>query len=164
MNEVESSGTVSKLPLVIAGGVVAIVLVVTIGLVAVRDPTVYEPGTPEAAVQNYVQASIDDDTDVLLSMLTEDLRGKCEADLTRWGHGDRYDNGEFRVELGDIEITQDAAIAELTFRYASSNGPFGGSGHSRDHQIFLVRIDDVWLVERATWPDHLAYYCAWDDR
>jgi hypothetical protein len=153
MVDTEVSSNVSKLPLLIMGAVLAIAVLVTVALIAGRDTKTYSPGTPEAAVQDFIQAGFDNDKPALLASLTTDARASCEADLARQRFDDHIYTEGLRAALEDMEMTNDdTAIAEVRFHQDNTNNLFDTSGWSHDERFTLTRIDGDWLIDKADWP------------
>ena len=153
MVDIEPSSSVSKLPLLIMGAVVAIAVLVTVALIVGRDTKTYSPGTPEAAVQDFIQAGFDNDMAMLLALLTTDARAVCEADIGRQRFDDDIYTEGLRAALKDMEITSDdTAIAEVRFHQDNTNDLFDTSGWSHDERFTLTRIDGDWLIDKADWP------------
>jgi hypothetical protein len=153
MVDTEPSNTVSKLPLLIMGAVVAIAVLVTVALIVGRDTKTYSPGTPEAAVQDFIQAGFDDDMPALMASLTTDARASCEADIERQRFDDYIYTEGLRAALEDMEIrSDDTAIAKVRFHQDNTNDLFDTSGWSHDERFTLTRIDGDWLIDNADWP------------
>jgi hypothetical protein len=153
MVDTEPPSSVSKLPLLIMGAVVAIAVLVTVALIMGRDTKTYSPGTPEAAVQDFIQAGFDNDMPALLASLTTDARTSCEAEIVRQRFDDNVYSEGLRAALEDMEITSDdTAIAEVQFHQDNTNNLFDTSGWSHDERFTLTRIDGDWLIDKADWP------------
>ena len=142
----------SKLPLLIMAAVVGLAVLVTIALVATRGPETYAPGTPEAALQDFLEAGFDGDTAAIFELVTDESRDRCQSasDRERFD-GDWYSDG-MRAELEDMTVTSDVATAEVRFHEGGANDPFSNSSWSYDERFTLVRVDGAWLIDRAGWP------------
>ncbi len=151
MATTDAPPTVSKLPLFIMGAVVALAALVTVGLLAVRSNETYDPGTPEAALQDFLQAAFDEDSEAMLGLLTESTRAECDnfVDELRF---DDFGADDLRAELEDMSVSGTSATAEVRFHQTGSNDPFNGSGWSFDERFILERVDGDWLVAKAGWP------------
>ena len=139
--------SVSRLPLVLMGAVaaLAVLLVVAFGL---RGPDTFEPGTPEAAVQDFLQAALDGDADAVVASLTPAAAQRCD-DL----RSDEFWRGsDTGFELDALSVSGDTARAEVTQRTSSRDDPFRGTWRNGGHVIELRRVDGEWKVERASWP------------
>jgi hypothetical protein len=144
---------VSKLPLVIIGAVVALAVLVVVALVAFRGPVEYAPGTPEAALQSFLQAGFDNqDQSVLFAMLTPDARARCERDAETGRYSSIWDSDGLRAELETMRIDGDKAVATVGFRHGNSTDPFNDYSYSFTDTYTLLRVDGKWLIDRAGWP------------
>lgn len=146
---------VSKLPLLIMGAVVALAVLVTVALVATSGTERYSPGTPEAALQDFLQASFDRDTDAVRALLTDDARADCRAAFDRGHVDDPYTDG-LRAELEDMSVTGTTATATVRFRQGNSSDPFDNSSWSYEERFVLHDVDGEWRIHRAGWPWALA--------
>ena len=81
MVDTEPSSSVSKLPLLIMGAVVAMAALITVGLIVGQGTKTYVAGTPEAAVQGFIQTGFDKDMSALLAAMATDARASCEAEI-----------------------------------------------------------------------------------
>lgn len=156
MTDENPTGGASKLPLVIMGAVVAMAALLTIVLVAVRGPTTFDEGTPEATLQSFLNAALDDDEPAMLALLTEGSRQRCEEELERWTYGRSWYNDNVRAGLDEIEIDGEAAEATVVLRRSDSNDPFDSSTWSSDESFKLERSEGDWLIARASWPHPFA--------
>lgn len=150
MTVTETPTAVSKLPLLIMGVVVGLAVLVTVALVAFRGNTNFEPGTPEAALQDFLEAGFDGESDVMIGLLTEPAQTKCRTDLER----DRFDSfsSEMRAELEDMSVTGTTASARVEFHHGGNSDPFDNSRWSFDEHFELEQVDGEWLVATAGWP------------
>ena len=131
-------------------GAIAVVALVAVAVAAVvltstREDTVYEPGSPEAAVQAYAEAWEAGDTDAAWEMLTPRAQSRVEEfefrraasweeDLpTRMWVDERHDFDE-RVEL-------DLAV-ERTW-----DGLFGPDRDIQRLRLRLIQIDGAWRID-----------------
>jgi len=144
-------GTVSRLPLVIGGGIVVAIVMLAVALLVGRGPKVYEPGTPEATIQNFVQAELDGDTEAMLETLTERLRNECGDSIEQWGDWWPRSNDGTRVELEQIEISGDEAHGVVLIRRSNSADPFDNSSWDNKAKFDLVKLDGDWLIDDSSW-------------
>lgn len=140
--------SVSRLPLVAMGALVVLAIFAAIAL-GLRGPTEFPDGTPEAAVQDYLQGVLDGDDDAVLAVLAADRVGPCRDDLAEYG---TYGVEGIGFELDEIQVTGDRARAELTQRSTSSGDPFGGTQRFGERYVDLRRENGEWKVDGASWP------------
>lgn len=144
---------VSRLPLVIMSVVIAMLALLTVAIVAGRSPASYPEGSPEAALQAFVTAVLDNDEDAVLALLTDEHRSRCRTEIDDESvYGRRWSEGDVRAELESIEVREERATAIVQFRNLDSDDPFGGSSWDRDHRFTLRDTEDGWLVDGAQWP------------
>ena len=152
MTAVEPPANVSKLPLLIIGAIVALVVLVTVALLSTSEPETYEPGTPEAALQEFLEAGFDGNTDAMFNLLTTESRAACEKARDR----NRFDDDAYfdglRAELLDMTATGSTATAKVRFHESSGNDPFDNATWSYDEKFWLERVDGAWLIDRGGWP------------
>lgn len=156
MAVVEPPTRVSKLPLLIMGAVVGVAVLVTIALVALRGPKTYDPGSPEAGLQDFLEASFDSDTDAMVDLLTDETRARCDNQLDERRFDNYSYNDGLRAELDEMSVEGATASAIVTFRQTDSNDPFDSSSWSYSERFELIQVEGVWLVDRAGWPYELA--------
>lgn len=140
---------VSRLPLLIMGAVIAMIALLTVALLATRSPATYPDGSPEAALQDFVTATLDDDDVTMLALLTDDARRSCGDEIDRI---DNWTRDDMRAELESIDVEASTAEASVRFRRVDSGDVFGGSSWDVEATFELIRVDGVWLVDRAGWP------------
>ena len=148
----EPPATVSKLPLLIIGAVVGLAVLVTVALIATSDTETYEPGTPEAALQDFLQAGFDGDSDAMFGLLTADSRAACETTRDQERFDEGSDSDGLRAELEGMTVEGATATAEVRFEHSSGNDPFDNSSWSYNERFRLERVDGAWLIDRAGWP------------
>ena len=152
MTAVEPPATVSKLPLLIIGAVVGLAVLVTVALLATSGTETYEPGTPEAALQDFLEAGIDGDSDAMFSLLTAESRAACENARDRNRFDDVTYSEGLHAELKEMTVTGSTATAKVRFHQSSGNDPFDNSTWSYDEQFRLEHVDGAWLIDRGGWP------------
>lgn len=109
----------------------------------------YDPDSPEAAAQAYIQALFDEDFDEARRYLSDDLQSRCRGvDLRLSGLEDTATFDEVRGDGDHAEIElrlSDSAVFPGEF-------PFRDYDWSTDTELELERIDGVWRITRAAWP------------
>jgi len=137
----------SRLPLIAIGAL--IVLAVVIGIAyGLSGPKDFADGTPEAALQDYLDAAIEGDAEAVLALLGAEQQQRCAEDLkdrlwVRDGVG---------FALDEVQVVGDTASATVNERY-SSGDPFGGTsrGGTQDFELRLEAAGD-WRITDASWP------------
>lgn len=132
--------------LMLAGMALALVIGATAILAVNREPVTYPPGSPEAAVQAYVQALLDGDEDAAAAWL--DPATDCEAgDLA-----EAHVPDDVRVTLRHAEIDGDVAEVEIGVTVTSGRGPFDTYEYEDHHRFELARSGEGWLITNRPWP------------
>lgn len=131
-------------------GAVAVLAIVTGVVVAGRDAPQLDPGSPEAAVQSYLEAVLDGDFTAAAGLLAPS--SECDAsDVAQ-----AYVPESARIVLTDTTVDGDRAVVTLDVTEGADGGPFGGEGFSRDERVTLERDAGDWKVAGSTW---LLYLC-----
>lgn len=138
-----------------AVGAVLLALLVLAALVGPgRDTVDYEPDTPEATVQAYFQALIDDRSSDAFDLYSTDLAAHCG----RFGR-DLYGTQVSRVVIEDVEIDEgegsdDPAAARVLVRITEtwSSGFLGSDQSTSTERLHLVVEDGRWVFGDVPWP------------
>lgn len=139
----------SRFALAVIGVLCLIAILVVVAFIFARSPQTFEPGTPEAAVQDFVIAVSDDDVDGAFLLLTPEAARRCSDVRDR----DAFNSSAGRSELREATVQGDTATLDLRFRQGSVNDPFGGGGWSTDYTFNLERdAEGVWLIDDPQWP------------
>lgn len=142
-----SAGT----PIIVAMAVFVVIAVVVAVALSGGNIVVYEPGTPEAAAQEYVQALFDDDYDAAYALLSPGLQSRCDAlELTGW----RHEPGE-SATFAETRVTGTTARIDVIVSsddYGPEPFAFGSNDFDRLVALELEFIDGHWLVADAPWP------------
>jgi len=137
--------------------VMALVLVgllaVTAIIVAVREPTRFDPGSPEAAVQDYLEAVLAEDAVSAHDMLSAVLQARCDIrDLE-----DRsYRSDGERIVLVGSTFDDAGAVVDVEFTASYSDGVFDYSQYSYEERFELAMFAGDWRIVEPPWP---YYWC-----
>lgn len=134
--------------LLVFGVVIVLAIVVTAIASAVNRPEPLEAGTPEAAVQAFVQAVIDGDEDAAAALLTERLEQRCDTRLDYYRGGD-----SLRASLGDVDVDGNAATVEVDF-VSASRDLFDSYQYDFSQEFDLVVENGEWRISRLDWPHY----------
>lgn len=132
----------------LAVGVVLLGLLVVAAVVGSnRNTADYEPGTPEAAVQAYFQALIDDRLSDAYELYSPELADTCDRSPF-----DAYSPSLSRVVLD--EVTTDGSEATVVVRITQTwdNGPLMVDESTFSETLSLVDEDGRWVFDRVPWP------------
>ena len=132
--------------LLVIGVVVVLLVVVTLAVLALQEPTTYDASTPEGVAQRYVQAVIDRDEDAAAGYLDDD-QACDEADLRL-----AYVPESIRIVLRETRIDGDGAEVDL----AITQGGGLGAGFTEEATLVMASTPDGWRISEPPWP---MYYC-----
>lgn len=152
MAEVAPGGRASKLPLLIMGAVVTLAVLVTVAIVAFPRTESFEPGSPEAVVQQFIEAGLDDDETSALDLLTSSARRSCVSEFDDRQSSPAYFGDELRAILQSTTIDGDDATVDIEFRRSNADDPFDSTTRTFESRYTLIRVGDEWQVDRAGWP------------
>ena len=148
--------SVSGTALLFGAGAVILVAIIGIALLAGSDVTEYDPGTPEAAAQNYLQALIDEDYTTAHALLSPRLQIRCrDYELSR-EYGPEMD----RVVFEDVRHLDTSTVITLritTLGYSAEPLP-SVMRDEIDSRLVLEQFDGDWRIVDADWP---LDYCDW---
>lgn len=139
--------------LLISIGVILVGAVALIAVLGGRRIVDYEPGTPEASAQSYVQAMLDRDFDLAHGYLASELQDQCEP---YWL--EPYVAESIVVTFGDARVDGNSATIEA--RLASTDfqpEPFAFEEPDIDAWLLLEQRNGDWRTVHADWP---LYGCA----
>jgi hypothetical protein len=141
--------------LAIAGGIAATVVVAVLIVVVLGDrpPAPFPQGTPEAALQGYVQAWEDEDLEATYGYFSQGVKATLPFEEYRQV---ARDQGNFsgvpqqrRVTIDKVELDGERAEVYLSIEYSFEGGfPLGG-GYRDTRTIHLVKEAVDWKVDDA---------------
>ncbi|MDO5752894.1 hypothetical protein [Arthrobacter sp.] len=135
----------AKIPLLILGVIVILVLVAAISIAVTRgEPTLLEESTPAGVVQRYVAAAVDGDEATAAGYLTEAVFADCSP-MEQF----RADN--LSITLISTKERSNSADVAVSIASFSGNGPFGAQESSYEDVFSLVRTDGAWRISSAPW-------------
>lgn len=125
---------------------VLVLIAVMAGVLAATRPGPQLPaGSPEAAVQDYLQRVQDHDLKGAAQLL--DPAGGCgEEDLEQ-----AYASRDVRAVLRSTSTDAGGATVRVDL-VQGGDGPFGGDGWTDEQTFELVRDGDRWLLTGTPWP------------
>lgn len=132
----------------VLGIVLAVIAAVAlIAVLALKEPIAeLDKGTPEGAVQQYLDAVTDRDFDQALTYLVSDSKCTVE-DFDR-----AYIQDSLRIGLSEVSPTESTAVVTVSIQY-SNGDPFGGT-YSEDQNFRLVKTDAGWKISGIPWPTY----------
>jgi hypothetical protein len=130
------------------GVVVLAVLLTLVALLGSRQPTVYQPGTPEHAFQGYYLAWEADDLETAYAWFSTTVKKQVSFAEYRGLAREWYGMESGRVTLDRVDRTGSRATLRLRVDYFSDGG-FGGSRWSNTISIRLVEEADGWRIDET---------------
>lgn len=140
---------IPRVGLVVVGAIVALIALAMVLVLAVpKDPTTYDPGSPEAAFQAFFQAYEVGDVDGAHALLSSSMKQQLTlAEYRRLDaeHGWQRDEDR-RVVLLRTDITGDRASLHLRIDQFSGGG-LGAARNSQERTIRLVHENEAWFID-----------------
>jgi hypothetical protein len=133
----------------IAGALAALVVIaVIVALVASPDePETFAAGSPERAVQDYIEALRDFDVDRAYGMLSEQARADVSrSDFRMYVRYSCVQQSHCRVRLADVSVDGDRATVQVALEH-SGGGPLDLNRYTERITIPLVREDGTWKID-----------------
>lgn len=126
--------------------VVAVIVVAALvtALLTSRDPARLAPGTPEAAVQDYLDAVLDRDNETAAAMLAPE--SECDLDDLDQAYLDE----DVRASLREVEVSGSTARVDVAI--TTGAGGLIPSRWTEEHTFRLRRTGDEWLITGSPWP------------
>ena len=137
--------------LVLAAAAVAVVIVAGVVASALGGrASTYPEGSPEHAVQQYLQAVADNDATRALAFLSADLARRC-ADYPREAISNRG-RQSVRATLDETTLRDGTASVRVTLIESYGDAPFGG-GESTQSTVFELQQEaGAWRFTQSPWP------------
>lgn len=136
--------------MLVAGGVIAALIVVAIVVVLTRPtgPTTYPDGSPEAAFQAYLSAYDAEDVEGAYDWFSSSVRESLSiADYRRMLSENSWQREQSRrIVLDRVDLGEQRAILHLRVEHFSQDG-LGGSRWSYDQSVRLVTERGAWKID-----------------
>lgn len=146
MSSDSHEGPTGRTQLLWIGGGLAVLALLTIALLALREPTNFEPGTPEAVVQDYLQAVLDGDERSAVAFFASG--SACAAD----DFTNRRDVTNVRITLLETETFANAeAAVDVRIRF-DEPGLDVITPYDIDERFDLVIESREWRITGTPWP------------
>jgi hypothetical protein len=128
----------------IAIAVGAIVVLAIVAVLASPRAADYPSGSPERALQSYLDAVIKGDMVTAFTFISE------ESDCTFQNLENSY-VGEIKgVTLENSRVTGDEAKVSVRIEYG--DGPLFGGSYGEQHSFALVKESGDWKIDGGAWP------------
>lgn len=113
-------------------------------LLTARDTAEFPDGSPEAAVQEYLDAVLDRDGEAAVRSLTAD--SPCDVE----DFDKAYLDNDVHVALNRVDVSGSTARVDVVI--TSGSGSLLPSGWSEERTFRLERSGERWLVTGTPWP------------
>jgi hypothetical protein len=129
------------------GAVLLVLLVVAAVVGSGRSTTDYGPGTPEAAVQDYFQALIDNRPADTFEFYSTELADSCDRP-----YRDVSSPRVSRVVLDTATIDGARATVVVRITQRWDDGPLMNDEDTFTETLSLVNQDGRWVFDQVPWP------------
>ena len=135
---------------------VGVLLVASVVVALMQEDVALKEGSPERAVQLYLQAVRDEDFKAAHGFLSEELKKDCTVETMAardFGRGRELSSS--RVTLRDttyLNDSNDSALVIARVTRVRGSGPFGSSESSHEQRYVLSLEDGQWLLAESPWP------------
>ncbi len=133
--------------LMLIAGLTCLLVGVTIALAFTlgdREPVTFDPGTPERAVQDYLQALDDGDFEAAYALLSSEYQQTTSLSTFTNNGGQKYgyQQDADRVTVEDVDIDGETARLQLQLRFVSDDG----DDYEQEIDVALVRESGAWRL------------------
>lgn len=131
------------------GAVVVLAILVAVAL-GLRGNTSFPPGSPEEALQQFLQAGLDGDEPATVALIADAKRSDC-GDRAEPQYGPWSSSG-IGFELDEVDTDGSNATITTTMRYSDDGDPFDRSSRGSSYRFELVQEGGEWFIAEADWP------------
>ena len=135
------------------GAFLAILLVVSIILALLDREEPLTPGTPEAAVQQFLKAAESEDLSTAFNSLSAKLQEECS--LQEFGGSSfpaRNQLGDASITLEKTQVVDDTAFVTVRISQFRGGRPFGTSESNFQQRYSLLMEEGEWKIAVYPWP------------
>ena len=138
----------------IGGAVLLVALLVASVIVALLDREDTQPeGTPERALQLFLDAVRQDDFELAYSFLSEELKEGCTVEEFVGGNFPKRDRlRDDRVTLESTATVKETVFVTVRVTQFRGSGPFGASESSFEQRFALRQEEGQWRFTEYPWP------------
>ena len=138
----------------IGGAVFLVALLVASVIVALLDSEETQPeGTPERALQLFLDAVRQDDFELAYSFLSEELKEECTVEEFVGGNFPKRDHlRDDRVTLESTATVKETVFVTVRVTQFRGSGPFGTSESSFEQRFALRQKEGQWRFTEYPWP------------
>tara|TARA_Y100000294_G_C8540649_1_gene331024 strand:+ start:161 stop:694 length:534 start_codon:yes stop_codon:yes gene_type:complete len=136
-----------------AASALGVLLLVSVVVALTERETDFEPGTPEATIQQFLKAMGQSEYESAYGMLASNLQVDCGPEqmfTARFAYDDRFENN--RVTLEETHRIGESTFVTLRITEFRSDGPFGSSESSHEQRYALKSENGDWRFSEFPWP------------
>ena len=142
----------SKLWLISGSAGLSILVIISILLGLTQQPTEFEHGSPEAAVQKYLIAAVENDYETAYSLFSKEFRDQCPMRDFAGGTGAFSQLDNSRVTYEETKYVQETSVVITRVTYLDNGGPFGSMESSHEQRFTLMLENGEWKMSGESWP------------
>ena len=138
----------------IGGAVILVALLVVSVIVALLDREDTQPeGTPQRAVQLFLEAVQQEEFELAYSFLSEELKEECTVEKFVGGNFPKRDRlRDDRVTLESTATVKETVFVTVRVTQFRGSGPFGASESSFEQRFALRQEEGQWRFTEYPWP------------
>ena len=138
----------------IGGGVfLAALLIASIVVALLEKEEPLTGGTPESAVQRFLEAVEDENVELAFSFLSADLTEECTVEEFFGPHGSPLERmSDDRVTLENVKTVNQTVFVTVRVTRFHGTSPFGSSESSHQQRFSLRQEDGEWRFTEYPWP------------
>jgi len=141
----------TQLLIAVGASVLVIVVISVVVAMIAGDEQDFPAGSPERAVQRYLRAIEDRDTDAAIALFSDDLTARCDLEPLRTNLRQGY-NTDFRATLLDTTDRGDTTEVRVRLTEYYGDDPFNRGESRRDQLFVLEQSAEGWRFTEPPWP------------
>lgn len=135
-----------------SGVALGVLLIAAIVVALLRDAVVLPEGSPERAVQLYLEAISEGDFEAAQATLSSELKERCSLEALYARSYAKENLDDSRVAHNTTNLVDDKAIVVFEVTQSSRGGPFDLDEWSHDEHYTLDREEGEWRISASSWP------------
>lgn len=135
------------------GATLGLLFIASVVVTFTQDEASFNPGSPEAVVQDYLNALDSEDFESAYQALSPELRAECAVDEMFGGRiAWNQDVIDGRITLEDTQELGDTTFVTVKIARLSGGGLFGPSEYDFEERFALKQFDGRWKFSQEPWP------------
>jgi hypothetical protein len=137
----------------IIAGIVVLAVAAVVLVLARGHESYLADDTPDGVAHNYFLAMQRQDYEKAYSYLSDELKNKPSLDEFISAVGYPYSQGEAALKIGEITITGDRAIVQVSITHYQGGGPFESNRYANTDTVQLKRnANGAWQLTAFPYP------------